>query len=148
MATLICPKCDKNFDSETLSVYRCPDCKKWLEAAWKPSEPPQRHEPRNAAHEKLEDLDSATKALVMATNRTTFAVRSLALFFFISVQTALLGGGIIGLALGNRAHYDDSGELNQGATFFVSLGYLIAFIGFLVAVLVGRWELNKSKVNR
>ena len=93
-------------------------------------------------------LSFETRKLVEAQDRTTFAVRSLALFFFISLQTALFGGGMIGLALNNRAHYDAYGDLNQGATFFVILGWLIAFMGFLVAVLVGRFELNKSKVNR
>lgn len=89
-----------------------------------------------------------TRKLVDAQNRTTYAVRSLALFIFISLQTALFGGGMIGLALNNRAHYDVYGDLNPGATFFVVLGWLVAFVGFLVAVLVGRFELNKSKVNK
>jgi hypothetical protein len=85
------------------------------------------------------------EALVAAQNRTTYAVRSLALYFFISLQTALVGGGLFGLAVNNESHYDSYGNLNGGATFFAVLGAIIALVGFYVAVFVGRQELNKSK---
>jgi len=70
----------------------------------------------------------------------------LALYFFISLQTALGGGGIISLALNDKSHYDKFGNLNSGATFFVTIGALIVIVGFLVAVILGRGELDKSKV--
>ena len=87
------------------------------------------------------------KSLVDAQNRTTFAVRSLALYLFISLQSALFGGGMIGLAINNTSNYDEYGALNSGASFFVTLGALIVFAGFVVSIVVGRWELDKSKVS-
>ena len=84
-------------------------------------------------------------ALIRAQDRTTYAIRSLALFFFISLQTSLFGGALIGMAVSNNDHYDSYGQLNAGATFFAVLGWLVAFAGFLIATVLGKSELNKSK---
>jgi Flp pilus assembly protein TadB len=66
--------------------------------------------------------------LVRAQNRTTHAIRSLALYFFISLQTSLLGVGIIAL-------WPD----------LAVLGAIIIIVGFYAAVWYGRSELNMSK---
>jgi len=92
------------------------------------------------------NLEAQLEQLISAQNRTTYAVRSLALYFFISLQTALGGGGIISLALNDKSHYDKFGNLNSGATFFVTIGALIVIVGFFLAVILGRVELDKSKV--
>ena len=92
-------------------------------------------------------LSADARAIISSQNRTTYAVRSLALYLFISLQSALFGGGMIGLAINNSSHYDAYGALNSGASFFVTLGALIVFAGFVVSVVVGRWELDKSKVS-
>ena len=89
--------------------------------------------------------ESTLDDLVNAQNKTTYAVRSLAIFFFISLQTGLVGGGIFGLAVNNQSHYDSYGYLNGGATFWAALGAFIALAGFAVAITAGRQELNKSK---
>jgi len=41
-----------------------------------------------------EEFDDSTRAIVTASNRTTHAVRSLALFFFTLLRVNLLGGGL------------------------------------------------------
>jgi hypothetical protein len=127
MATLICPKCAKNFDSDKLRVYKCPDCKKWLD--WGPDVQVQKHEPEEVVRDELDDLDPATRALVRASNRTTHAIRSLALYFFVCLQTSLIGFGII--ALWPEA---------------AALGAIIVILGFLIAVVLGSSELAKSKI--
>jgi len=52
---------------------------------------------------------------------------------------------MITLAINNKSNYDQ-GQLNPIALFFVFLGALIAFVGFIVAVVVGRQELDKSRL--
>jgi hypothetical protein len=93
------------------------------------------------------NLGGKLDELIKAQNRTTYAVRSLAVYFFIYLQTALVGGGVISFAINDRSHYDEYGNLNSGATFFLTLGCLIVIIGFVCAVILGRDQLDKSKLN-
>jgi hypothetical protein len=141
-----CPKCSKEFtSSEVISFGKCPDCKKLLRYI---------DGPQTVAHGATQINPGQTSSdlplaiLIEAQNRTTFAVRSLALFFFISLQSSILGGALIGLAINNKSNYDSYGQLSDGATAFVGLGCLIVVVGFLIAALVGGSELNKSKVRR
>lgn len=143
-----CPKCGKTYNSSQLKKPKCPDCRKWLE--YVTADPNS-----DVATPKAEQSQSTSKAtssepsisdLIRAQNKTTFAVRSLALYFFISLQTSMIGGGLIISTMSNKENYDYYGNLESGPSSLVTFGYFIAFIGFLVAVLVGRNELNKSKV--
>jgi len=91
-------------------------------------------------------ISADARAIVKAQNKTTQAVRSLALFLFISLQSGLFGGGLVSLVLNSKSNYDDYGQLNSGASFLVLIGALTAFVGFIVGVIVGKRELDKSRV--
>jgi hypothetical protein len=127
MATLICPKCAKNFDSDKLRVYKCPDCKKWLD--WGPDVEVQKYEPAEVVRDELDDLDPATKALVRAANRTTYAVRSLAMYLFITIATGFCGGVLFLIGRPEAA----------------LIGAIVIIIGFVWAVAAGLNELSKSE---
>jgi len=167
MADQICIKCGKTFKTEDLRVSSCKECGEPLPgesrqgiprgdnekiAKWKslmdlPDLPPAKSTIKNStpARSTQSPLSEDTRAIIAAQNRTTYAIRSLAMFFFIFLQSSILGGGLLGLALNNQSHYDSYGNLNGGAIFFAALGAIIALVGFFVAVHVGRQELNKSK---
>jgi len=151
---LDCPNC-----SETLtSQGYCFTCKKHpvgkilnqrvdQVASASSSDTLERATGRSTAKETTSsNLELKLDQLILAQNRTTYAVRSLAVYFFISLQTALVGGGIVSLALNDKAHYDEFGNLDSGATFFVTIGALIVIVGFVLSVILGRGELDKSKV--
>lgn len=112
----------------------------------------ERNQARDVAEHQTQTFDPSSqisadaRAIITSQNKTTFAVRSLALYLFITLQSGLFGGGMIALAINNKSNYDEYGQLNSIATFFVFLGALIAFLGFIVAVVVGRQELDKSRL--
>lgn len=112
----------------------------------------ERNQARDVAEHPTQSFDPSSqisadaRAIITSQNKTTFAVRSLALYLFITLQSGLFGGGMITLAINNKSNYDDYGQLNPIALFFVFLGALIAFVGFIVAVVVGRQELDKSRL--
>ena len=141
MTTLICPKCDKNYDSEKLRVYKCPECKKWLE--WAPESLVKAYEPEVVVDE-LENLDPATQALVRAANRTTHAVRSLSVFLYITICTSLIGYGFIGGGA-SAAATCDAYNSDCGAGSLVIFGWIIILIGFIVGLISGMSELAKSR---
>ena len=89
-----------------------------------------------------DELEIDTRAVVAASNRTTHAVRSLVLFLFISICTAIPGAALIiaGTQESLRCYYGDCGA---GQMFF---GWAISGVGFLVALIVGMVELSNSKV--
>jgi len=116
------------------------------------SSPPERAASRKqrrslASEQSIDSWDPASqisadaKAIVASQNKTTQAVRSLALFFFISLQTTLGGSGLVSLAI-----LFSNGQINSGTMFFIVVGVLIAVVGFIVAVWVGRAELDKSRI--
>jgi len=149
--SLVCPKCSRQYDGSQFKLFgyeKCKDCKVWLEveAAAKSGASNQELQSGTAANAKtISAVD--LKDVVEAQNRTTYAVRSLARFFFISLQTSLFGGGIIMLTLNNRSNYDFYGNLKSDSAGWVTFGSLVAFVGFLIAVYVGRRELSKSEIH-
>ena len=130
---IYCPKCDKNFDSDKLRVYKCPDCKASLQ--WDANVQVSDQVPEGASKDDLVSLDKSTVALVVAQNQTTFAIRSLGLYLFILTITSTLGGAMVLIGFG----------LQQGG--WGSFGYFFVGAGFLVAVEIGANELSKSKVH-
>ena len=69
------------------------------------------------------------RAIVSAQNKTTYAIRSLALYFFISLQTGLIGLGVVLLF-----------------PEWAFAGAMIILGGFLSAVWYGSKELGKSRL--
>jgi hypothetical protein len=167
MADQICTKCAKTFKAEDLRASSCKECgepvpaeyregiprgdnekiAKWKSLMDLPDLPPVKSSIKNSPPPRSTQspLSEDTRAIIASQNRTTYAIRSLAMFFFISLQSSIVGGGLLGLALNNQSHYDSYGNLNGGATFFAALGAIIVLGGFFVAVHVGRQELNKSQ---
>ena len=159
-----CPTCGQKFKAETID--ECPSC-----AADSTALLPRRSylgagtesvsdslEPKKVKAERIEpearnerptsDLVSpqhlTTADLISAQNRTTYAIRSLAIFFFTTLCTSLFGYGLVGAganaALKCSSYYSDC-----GSTGLVVGGWLIIAIGFLVGVIAGANELGKSK---
>lgn len=138
-----CRRCDVQFDASKVENGKCPNCRRLLYFVGNPEFDPYASK---STHLDSNGTNGASfDDLVRAQNRTTYAIRSLAMFFFISIQTSILGGGLAGLALNNQSHYDSYGNLNEGATLFAIFGLLIALVGFYIALYVGRQELSKSK---
>ena len=73
--------------------------------------------------------------LVLAQNRTTYAVRAIALFIIVQVQTAFLGGALIGLAL----------TMGSDGVALLVFGYLIIVVGIAISIVVAYSELRKSQ---
>ncbi len=91
-----------------------------------------------------EDQEELTFFLVDAQDRTTHAVRSLAVFLFATVCSSLIGYALIafgtGLAIGCNVSNFDCGS---GAT--IGIGTLVIVGGFIFAIVAGLSEFNKSK---
>ncbi len=83
--------------------------------------------------------------LIKAVNRTTYAIRSMALFLFISLCSSVCGYALIAASTGNpvrcAANGSDCGE--PGLAIF---GWVVLAAGFCVALVVGISELGKSKL--
>ena len=136
---LQCPKCLEQYKAEDLKHERCPACDRWLE----PAEVVQQKiaEDTAASHRSKKEAPSSRKVnegtfrgdaglaeLIEAQDRTTHAVRSLALYFFITVTTSLIGAVLIYTV--------------PAATI---PGVLIVATGFIASIVIGISELNKSK---
>ncbi len=89
-------------------------------------------------------LSSDTRAIVSAQNKTTYAVRSLAIFIFTTLCTSLIGYGFLGVGA-SAALRCDSIDSDCGSGAAVLFGWAVIAIGFLVALSVGIHQLNKSK---
>ncbi len=150
MTQYICPKCQTLFDIESLTDSKCPDCRKWLELATEVN-----YEDEEPVEEEVELDEYAVRSLelrsiVAASNRTTHAIRSLALFFFTQLRFNLFGGGLmaIGFSLSpfqsyvifNTDHYAFLGP------FLILAGALVSVVGFFIALYRGMRELKFSEV--
>ncbi len=141
MANLICPKCGKTYNSEDLRAFRCKECRAWLDLDEQEVAKSLTSEPD--VIDPLLELDPATREVVLATNRTTYAVRSLALFLFTTLCTSLIGYGLIGAGAGAAVNCNSYSEC--GADAFVIWGWIVIIIGFIFGLGVGVSELSKSK---
>jgi predicted ATP-dependent serine protease len=122
-----CPKCSKKFTSLEVKSGKCPDCKKWMNYL-EASEIAEVIEPVRST-KKAAVGEATFSDLVAAQDRTTYAVRSLSVFFFISLQSSLFGYGII----------------LWGGEDFATFGSLVIVVGFLLATFLGKSQLDKSK---
>jgi hypothetical protein len=147
MTNLICPKCRTIFNSESLPTLKCPNCREWLQSEVETDV--EDLTPESVELTEWEEFDDRTRALVAASNRTTHAVRSLALFFFTLLRVNLFGGGLIGIGLAlspfNSYLIFQTDRFAMLGPWLVIAGSLISFIGFFVALSRGVRELNLSK---
>jgi len=147
MINLICPKCRTNFEYESLPTLKCPDCREWLQSEVETDVEDLTSE--SVELTEWEEFDDSTRAIVTASNRTTHAVRSLALFFFTLLRVNLLGGGLIGIGLAlapiNSYLIFQTDRYAMVGPWLVIAGSLTSFIGFFVALSRGVRELNLSK---
>jgi len=89
---------------------------------------------------------SGSTLIVAAQDRTTHAIRSLAIFVLVSISTALIGyiiiainaGSALGCGLENLNCYSNSG----GGIVF---GFVVIAVGFVLALVLGFRELTLSK---
>ena len=137
---LQCPKCLTKFNSADLKHERCPDCDRWLEA-FVPSQPASVETPKPKQRSKHKEAEQAEMRvdesdeyeiglaeLVEAQDRTTYAVRSLALYLFITITSSTLGLALI---------YTVPAAAVPGA--------LLIVVGFIASIAVGISELTKSR---
>jgi hypothetical protein len=137
---LQCPKCLNKFNSADLKHERCPDCDRWLEA-FDPSNPAAAETPKSkqrSRHKEVEleetrvdEIDESEISLadlVEAQDRTTYAVRSLALYLFITITSSTIGVALIYLVPAAAVP-----------------GALLIVVGFIGSIAVGLSELSKSK---
>ena len=147
MAKLICTKCSEIYDSAALRTLKCPSCRIWLEslAGREVDEP---HVDLDDVIEE-EELDPNTLVILQASNRTTHAVRSLAIFFFTLLRVNLIGGGLVGIGMALSPFQSFLVFQNDNYAFLgyllIIAGGLVSFIGFFVALSRGMRELALSK---
>ncbi|NDC48202.1 MAG: hypothetical protein EBZ61_03825 [Micrococcales bacterium] len=88
--------------------------------------------------------------LLSAQNRTTHAVRSLAIFFFTWLRSLIFGGGLSavgqGLFSGAFLSTSNSQEIMLFGLGLTVIGGLVVFIGFFVALNRGLRELHLSRL--
>ena len=118
-----CPKCKQEFTSQEVSSGKCPDCRRWLDYVGLVGVDGVEAPAENSLAKRSE---ATLSELVAAQDRTTFAVRSLAMFLFTSIVTALIG--YIFMLVG-----------------FVGFGWFIIGIGSLAALVIGILQLSNSK---
>ncbi len=85
------------------------------------------------------DLDD----LVTAQNRTTYAVRSLAIFLLTTFSTSVIGYGLV--AAGANAAIRCGSYSDCGADSMTMWGWVIIAAGFFMGLGVGIRELGKSR---
>lgn len=118
-----CPKCSREYTSEEVTGGKCPECRRWLDFAGFVGV-----DGVQAPTEKSngQSREATLSQLVAAQDRTTFAVRSLAVFLFTTLLTSLLGYGLMAL----------------GA---VGFGWFVIAVGYLAALVLGIFQLSNSK---
>jgi uncharacterized Zn finger protein (UPF0148 family) len=97
----------------------------------------------NSSREPSREISVDAKAIITSQNRTTYAIRSLAIFLFTTLCTSLFGYGLIGAgtsaSLRCDSYYSDCGS------GFMIWGWVIIAVGFIVGLIVGINELGKSR---
>jgi hypothetical protein len=142
---MTCPKCGKKYQSKGMVLLRCKDCKKWLEydqviPAAKTFTEEKVEGVQQASISKERVIATPHQELVAAQNRTTRAVRALAVFLFSSLRSGLVGSGFAGLGFLTLSSSAQTG------IFLIVIGWLITFVGFFVAFFKGSSELQKSNI--
>ena len=145
-----CPNCRRSYRADKLA--ECPGC--FTEAPIMGEESPVSGSnwgalvsESNWGASNPNTIDSlSTRTIVAAQDRTTHAIRSLAVFVLISISTSLIGyliiaisaGSVLGCSSGDSSCYASSG----GAIY---LGIFVIGGGFITALVLGIRELSLSK---
>jgi hypothetical protein len=148
---LTCPKCQKTYKASSFKRFgyeKCKDCKVFLEdqetlrrkASERGIASGKALEAKKSTAIEIETELNPQQELVAAQDRTTRAVRALAVFFFSSLRSGMVGTGLVGLGLLCFGSAKDFGVILMVA------GWLVAFIGFFVAFFRGSEELRKSEL--
>ena len=161
-----CPICAEPVPDEILATASpakgpssmCPNCFRFLSADGFCSQcravtgqPSKVTNQPNEAHEsqptrsKWSDIGqdvSGDRALVQAQNRTTHAVRSLAVFFFVSITISIPGLFLVLNGARNLSTCEYGCEYPLG---MLNFGYGVIGFRFLLALITGLMELGKSK---
>lgn len=87
------------------------------------------------------DNSQYLEALILAQNRTTHAVRALAVFFFTWLKVSIFGA----LAFFFGMWIDQSFDSAVFGQFLIIVGVLTNVVGFFIALNDGLDELNRSK---
>jgi AhpD family alkylhydroperoxidase len=147
-----CPTCGQKFKAETIN--ECPACaahhaslltrRTYLGAESDPIlEAPSTKKVRAPLIQEEPRKEPTMGELIAAQNRTTHAIRALAVFFFISLRTSVVGGSFMGIGFLLLPISTVSGL----GLFLIVAGWLTTLIGFFYAVHSGVTELLKSKVS-
>ncbi|MBU6144216.1 MAG: hypothetical protein KGQ56_01960 [Acidobacteria bacterium] len=143
---ITCAECGYMFRAEMNSP--CPSCNHSAvtpNATLAPAISPSAKQKEMRA--SIEEREPATLAdLLEAQNKTTAAVRSLAVFFFINLCSTLFGAAMIyfSTTLKPTCNYYTGACSNPG-TGVAIFGALVIIVGFAWAVIAGQIELRKSK---
>ena len=137
-----CQNCRRSYRADKLA--ECPGC--FTEAPYLGEESQVSGKKwGNATNSSTNDFLSTT-TIVAAQDKTTHAIRSLAVFILVSISTSLIGylviaisaGSVLGCSSGDSSCYSSSG----GAIYF---GLSVIGIGFITALVLGMRELRLSK---
>jgi predicted ATP-dependent serine protease len=118
-----CPKCKQEFTSQQVNTGKCPDCRRWLDYVGLVGVDGVEAPLENSASKRSE---ASLSELVAAQDRTTFAVRSLAMFLFTSLVTTGIGYFLIVSGVGG-------------------FGAFVIIAGYLAALVLGIMQLSNSK---
>jgi hypothetical protein len=147
-----CPNCGEPVPTEVLTQVEIENAN-FLRELLKPSsketpieeniqQAPSSFEPTISERKELVSNAGGSRAVEEAVNRTTHAVRSLAIFLFISISTLIPG---LFAVLTGAFEKDDCMYSCGFADGMLYFGYGIIGVGFLVGLFAGMIELSKSK---
>jgi len=138
-----CPLCGEKFQAETID--ECPVCAQQFASLLLSKRPStvsnssgtQRDSnskgARMSEQKKISVIaDSTISDLVTAQNRTTAAVRSMAVFFFVNLTSSLIAAVLIWMGYG------------LPAPWMVITGLVVVIVGFVLALAQGLSELKHS----
>ena len=139
---LECKRCDLRFEASKVANGKCPHCRRLLNFV--NSTGTESYFLSSRAVETEPQKEMSLKDVVLAQNRTTHAIRSLAVFFFTTLCTSLIGYAL--LAASASAALTCSYGSECSADEFLILAWIVIIAGFIFGLVTGVRELNKSRL--
>jgi hypothetical protein len=134
-----CPDCGRHYRADKLK--ECPGCGDVSTS-----------QPKTPSRSFNHSIDSRTyevsnqELLIQAQDRTTYAIRSLALFFFTAASTSIIGFSIYYFNLRGVLNCGFDSYCIEGYSGWQDVGPTIAGIGLLAAIAIGINEVRASKL--
>ncbi len=139
---LECKRCDLRFEASKVANGKCPHCRRLLNFV--NSTETESYFLSSRAVETTARREVSFEDVVLAQNRTTHAIRSLAVFLFTTLCTSLIGYAL--LAASTAVALTCSYGSECSADELMVSAWIIIVAGFILGLAAGVSELNKSRL--